>query len=119
MNALLRKPLLTALLGLLPLLSEAGSFDSDTIPPIEISEVEIVTQRTILPVHRLPNVHGAVLLAGKKNEVIELAKSNADLASVNQRQLFARVPGLMIWESDGSGIQIGIAARGLSPNRRA
>jgi Fe(3+) dicitrate transport protein len=28
-----------------------------------------------------------------------------------------KVPGIHIWESDGSGIQIGIAARGLSPNR--
>jgi Fe(3+) dicitrate transport protein len=27
------------------------------------------------------------------------------------------VPGIHIWESDPSGIQIGIAARGLSPNR--
>ena len=90
---------------------------SDTIPQIQLSGVEITTERVVLPVHRLPNVHGLTLIAGKKNEVIELAKSNADLASVNQRQIFARVPGLMIWESDGSGIQIGIAARGLSPNR--
>jgi Fe(3+) dicitrate transport protein len=90
---------------------------SDTIPQIQLSGVEIVTERTVLPVHRLPNVYGVILTAGKKNEVIELAKSNADLASVNQRQIFARVPGLMIWESDGSGIQIGISARGLSPNR--
>jgi Fe(3+) dicitrate transport protein len=29
----------------------------------------------------------------------------------------AKVPGIHIWESDPSGIQIGIAARGLSPNR--
>lgn len=91
--------------------------DSDTIPPIQLSGVEIATQRVVLPVHRLPNVHGNILIAGKKNEVIELSKSTADLASVNQRQIFARVPGLMIWENDGSGIQIGIAARGLSPNR--
>lgn len=91
--------------------------DSDTIPPLELSGVEISTERSILPVHRLPNVHGNVLVAGKKNEVIELSKSTADLAVVNQRQLFARIPGLMIWENDGSGIQIGIAARGLSPNR--
>lgn len=90
---------------------------SDTIPQIQLNGVEIITERMVLPVHRLPNVHGLTLVAGKKNEVIELAKSNADLASVNQRQIFARVPGLMIWESDGSGIQIGIAARGLSPNR--
>ena len=90
---------------------------SDTIPQIQLGGVEIVTERIVLPMHRLPNVHGVTLIAGKKNEVIELAKSNADLASVNQRQIFARVPGLMIWESDGSGIQIGISARGLSPNR--
>jgi len=90
---------------------------SDTIPPIQLKGVEIVTERTVLPMHRMANVHGTIIIAGKKNEVIELARSAADLASVNQRQIFARVPGLMIWESDGSGIQIGIAARGLSPNR--
>ena len=33
------------------------------------------------------------------------------------RQVMAKVPGIHIWESDPSGIQIGIAARGLSPNR--
>ncbi|MBK8519793.1 MAG: TonB-dependent receptor [Chitinophagaceae bacterium] len=33
------------------------------------------------------------------------------------RQIVAKVPGIHIWESDGSGIQIGLAARGLSPNR--
>jgi Fe(3+) dicitrate transport protein len=33
------------------------------------------------------------------------------------RQVMAKVPGIQIWESDPSGIQIGIAARGLSPNR--
>ena len=29
----------------------------------------------------------------------------------------AKVPGIHTWESDGSGIQIGMATRGLSPNR--
>jgi Fe(3+) dicitrate transport protein len=33
------------------------------------------------------------------------------------RQVLAKVPGIHVWESDPSGIQIGIAARGLSPNR--
>ena len=97
--------------------ANAVHIESDTIPSLTLKGVEIVTQRVLLPVHRLSNVHGNILVAGKKNEVIELSKSNADLASVNQRQIFARVPGLMIWESDGSGVQIGIAARGLSPNR--
>ena len=33
------------------------------------------------------------------------------------RQVMAKVAGIHMWESDPSGIQIGIAARGLSPNR--
>jgi Fe(3+) dicitrate transport protein len=33
------------------------------------------------------------------------------------RQVLSKVAGIHIWESDPSGIQIGIAARGLSPNR--
>jgi len=33
------------------------------------------------------------------------------------RQVLAKVPGIQIWESDPSGSQIGISARGLSPNR--
>ncbi|MFM7757614.1 MAG: hypothetical protein ACKO6J_01660 [Crocinitomicaceae bacterium] len=28
-----------------------------------------------------------------------------------------KVPGISIWENDGSGIQTSVAARGLSPNR--
>lgn len=38
-------------------------------------------------------------------------------ATNNAREIFATVPGLNIWESDGGGLQIGIGARGLSPNR--
>ena len=44
-------------------------------------------------------------------------KLNADLSINNARQVFGKVPGMSVWENDGSGIQVGIAARGLSPNR--
>jgi Fe(3+) dicitrate transport protein len=33
------------------------------------------------------------------------------------RQVLAKLPGIHVWESDPSGIQVGISARGLSPNR--
>jgi hypothetical protein len=49
----------------------AKHFDSDTIPPIELNGIEISTRREYLPVHRLSNVHGNVLVAGKKNEVMK------------------------------------------------
>jgi len=42
---------------------------------------------------------------------------NTVVVNNNMRQIMAKVPGIHVWESDGSGIQIGIATRGLSPNR--
>ncbi len=62
-------------------------------------------------------VSGTTIAAGKKNDVIYPQNSDANLAQNNTRQIFARVPGLMIWENDGNGTGTSIAARGLSPNR--
>mgnify|MGYP003859732877 FL=1 len=66
---------------------------------------------------RMPDTKENIIYAGKKTEVIQLDKINADLSTNNTRQVFAKVPGMSIWENDGSGIQAGVAARGLSPNR--
>jgi Fe(3+) dicitrate transport protein len=68
-------------------------------------------------IERLPILEGTRINAGKKNEVINLSALTADLSSNNYRQIMAKVPGVSIWESDGSGIQTSIATRGLSPNR--
>jgi Fe(3+) dicitrate transport protein len=66
---------------------------------------------------RLKPVDGVAIYAGKKTEVIMLDDVAANLATNNTRQVFAKVAGLNIWESDGAGLQIGIGGRGLSPNR--
>ena len=68
-------------------------------------------------VERLPEIQGTIIYSGKKNEVIKIGSLDADLSTNNPRQVFGKVPGVTIWESDGSGIQLGIATRGLSPNR--
>ncbi|MEX1133091.1 MAG: TonB-dependent receptor [Flavobacteriales bacterium] len=60
---------------------------------------------------------GAVIMAGKRTETILLSAMSADLSQNQARQVFAKVPGITVWENDGSGVQLGIAARGLSPNR--
>lgn len=65
----------------------------------------------------LNEVEGTIIYATKKNDIIRPGASNADLSTNSTRQLFQKVPGIMIWENDGSGIQTGIATRGLSPNR--
>lgn len=96
--------------------SIAYTQQSDTTKVIKLNEVEVIPHKP-LGVERMPDVKDNVIYAGKKTEVIELDKLNADLSTNNTRQVFAKVPGMSIWENDGSGIQAGVAARGLSPNR--
>lgn len=60
---------------------------------------------------------GAVIMAARRTEVITLSAMDADLSQNQARQVFAKVPGITVWENDGSGVQLGIAARGLNPNR--
>ncbi len=65
----------------------------------------------------MPEVVGTNIYAGKKNALIVLDNVQGNVVTNTMRQVLAKVPGIHIWESDPSGIQIGIAARGLSPNR--
>lgn len=88
----------------------------DTTRIKEMLPIEIVEKQR-MDLIRLPQIHGTEIYAGKKNEVVNLVGSNADLSTNNSRQLFSKVPGMSIWENDGSGIQTGVATRGLSPNR--
>lgn len=84
---------------------------------INLNEILIVNPDNSSELQRLQEVQGTIIFSGKKNEVIRLDRINADLSVNNSRQVFAKVPGISIWENDGSGIQTGIASRGLSPNR--
>ncbi len=65
----------------------------------------------------LSSVEGTAIYAGKKSEVVLLEDIQANLATNNSRQIYAKVAGLNIWENDGAGIQLGIGGRGLNPNR--
>jgi Fe(3+) dicitrate transport protein len=87
-------------------------------PSIMLQGVEIFgSERSFYGLSRLDEVQGTSIYAGKKNEVINLSLSDANLALNNTRQTFAKVPGLHVWEGDGTGTQMNIGARGLSPNR--
>jgi Fe(3+) dicitrate transport protein len=86
---------------------------NDSVKPIN----EIIIEGKYKDLERLPVLDGTRINSGKKNEVINMLQSSADLSSNNYRQILAKVPGVSIWENDGSGIQTSIATRGLSPNR--
>lgn len=82
-----------------------------------LDEVTLLVSKGINGNEYMPEVNNFSIYAGKKNEVIQLANINANLAMNNSRQIFSRTPGISVWENDGSGIQLGVASRGLSPNR--
>ncbi|MCS7005621.1 MAG: TonB-dependent receptor [Cytophagales bacterium] len=67
--------------------------------------------------HFLNPVENMSIYEGKKTELVEIKDVIANLSTNNARQVFGKIPGLNIWESDGAGLQLGIGARGLSPNR--
>jgi Fe(3+) dicitrate transport protein len=91
---------------------------TDTVPKHHyMSEVTVVGRGSKSDYQQMPEIVGTNIYAGKKNALIVLDNVQGNVVTNNMRQVLAKVPGIHIWESDPSGIQIGIAARGLSPNR--
>ena len=88
-------------------------------PLIEnLDEIEIIARNNkIFSLARLNDFEGTSIYKGKKNEVILVAETMANLASNNSRQIYSQVPGLNIYQNDDAGIQLNIGGRGLDPNR--
>ncbi len=68
-------------------------------------------------VRPLPVVQGTYIFSGKKTESIDITQIPADITNKTGRQLFAKVPGVFVYDMDGTGNQINVAARGLDPHR--
>jgi Fe(3+) dicitrate transport protein len=98
---------------------DKNNFQKDTTEPNHtyLPDVTVVGRYSKSDIQQLPEVVGTSIYAGKKNALIVLDNVKGNVVTNNMRQIVAKVPGIHIWESDGSGIQIGLAARGLSPNR--
>ncbi len=65
----------------------------------------------------LSAVQDVTIFESKKTEQIIVEDLSVNRASNTARQIYSRVAGLNVWENDGSGVQLNIGARGLSPNR--
>lgn len=68
---------------------------------------------------RLHSVEGVTINESKKNEVLVIEDMTINKATNNSRQVYAKVPGLNIWQSDDAGIQTSVGGRGLSPKRNS
>ncbi len=91
--------------------------DSFETKPKYLPDVTLVGRGSKSDVQQMPEIVGTSVYAGKKSSLIVLDNVPGNVVTNNMRQVLAKIPGIQVWESDGSGIQIGIAARGLSPNR--
>ncbi|WP_414656155.1 TonB-dependent receptor domain-containing protein [Flavobacterium sp.] len=84
----------------------------------ELTEVIIRKQNEkLFALHKLKDIEGTAIYAGKKTEVVAVDKLTANKAANNARQIFAQVVGLTINESSDGGLQLSIGGRGLDPNR--
>lgn len=94
-----------------------ATLDSGLLHTKYLPDIKLVGRNTKADIHFLPEIVGTNINAGKKNALIMMDNVQGNVVTNTMRQVMAKVPGIQIWESDPSGIQIGIAARGLSPNR--
>ena len=86
----------------------------------ELDEVVVrANRKKVFLINRKKDFEDTRVFAGKKNEVILLELSMANLASNNARQIYSQIPGLNIFQNDDAGLQLNIGGRGLNPNRTA
>ncbi len=104
--------------GLATLFASGGAIaqtPADTLQSKLLNEVKVRTQRPTI--ERLPQLSGTYLWSGKKSEVISLENIDANIAEKTPRQIFAKVPGVFVYDMDGTGNQTNISTRGLDPHR--
>lgn len=91
--------------------------NQDTVRTRILTEITVVGQKSQSDIHQLPEIVGTNIYAGKKSALIVLDNVQGNTVTNTMRQVMAKVPGIFVWENESSGLQINIAARGLSPNR--
>ncbi|MHA4894615.1 TonB-dependent receptor family protein [Pedobacter sp. PWIIR3] len=83
----------------------------------KLNEVKINSLSKQRDIKRLDSIAGTYIFFGKKNEVIELTKKDAPLTEKYARQIFSKIPGIFVYDMDGTGNQTNISTRGLDPHR--
>lgn len=89
----------------------------DTTKFLELEELVIRDISNKNNISKLDPIHGTYIISGKKNELILLSNADVNLTDKTARQVFAKVPGVFVYDMDGAGNQINISTRGLDPHR--
>lgn len=109
-----------ALLCCINILATAQSGKITDSSKLQIKQLDSVFVSTALHLEKvkpLPAIKGTYIFSGRKSESINLLYTPADIANKTGRQVFAKIPGIQVFDMDGSGNQLNISARGLDPHR--
>lgn len=117
-SSFLQASLIVITVSTVPVLSvSVNAQNLDTTKSHETAPITVEAERLERDVWHLDSTQGTYIYSGKKTEVIDLKHSNAALAEKIGRQIFAKVPGVFVYDMDGTGNQVNIATRGLDPHR--
>jgi Fe(3+) dicitrate transport protein len=82
-----------------------------------LSTVRVEAARATGVVAPAPRLTAGIITTGAKSEVVPVATLAANMSEKSARQIFAEVPGIFVYDMDGSGNQVNVSARGLDPHR--
>jgi Fe(3+) dicitrate transport protein len=94
-----------------------GQNNSDTLKTQILNTVTVEALRINQDIQRLKPIQGTYIYSGKKTEVIDLTQKNVAITEKYGRQIFAKIPGVFVYDMDGTGNQVNISTRGLDPHR--
>jgi len=98
-------------------LSAQQALPSDTLKAKMLDSITVIASLKQVVMQSMSSIKGTYMYAAKKSEVINLDKMDANRTDNNPRQIFAKVPGVFVYENDGTGNQVNIATRGLTAHR--
>ena len=98
-------------------LDSSAQKDSSKLNHQMLPEITVKSVSHPKDLDQLEAIHGLYLCPGLKNEVICLSKKDVALTEKYARQIFAKVPGVFVYDMDGTGNQMNISVRGLDPHR--
>ena len=86
-----------------------GRQPADTVRFRSLDSILITADQRSSRLLPLPAGKGTYFYEGKKTESIRLDFIDANRVNNNPRQLFAKVPGVFVYENDGAGNQVNIS----------
>jgi len=86
---------------------------SDSSKPRVLDSVRVIAREPL----NLAEIEGVYIFSGKKTHDLVPDAAEANLSQNMARMVFARIPGLNVWEMDGAGTQVNIGARGTDTHR--